>query len=100
MRCSQCGKKTLFDFFVCPVCGCRPTQARNNSTAFDGDLRQLPIEATADVPTPISLYLAQVRKETGYVFLRGVNDLVFWLHCILITSAVLLCLFGRLVGVS
>ena len=94
MRCSQCGKKTFFDFFVCPACGYKPTQARTNNTAFDGVLRPLPIEATSDVPTPISLYLAQVRKETGYVFLRDVNDLVFWLHCILITSAVLLCLFG------
>jgi hypothetical protein len=42
----------------------------------------------------LSGFLGQIRSKTGYPFLRSVNQVVFWLHCVLVSLAVLLCLLG------
>jgi hypothetical protein len=39
-------------------------------------------------------FLFRIRMSSPYRFLRVVNNVVFWLHCILISLAVMLCLFG------
>jgi hypothetical protein len=54
------------------------------------DLRHVPVVQSHST----SRLLATVRGRSNYPFLRKVNDVVFWLHCVLIVLSVLLCLFG------
>ena len=71
-----------------------PVQARVGSSNH----QLLPAEARGWMPRPLGLereqFLSLIRTASPYRFLRVVNNLVFWFHCVLIALVVLLCLFG------
>ena len=58
----------------------------------------LPAEARGWMPRTLGLereqFLYLIRTASPYRFLRVVNNLVCWFHCVLIALGVLLCLFG------
>ena len=71
-----------------------PVQARVGSSNH----QLLPAEARGWMPRPLGLereqFLSLIRTASPYRFLRVVNNLVFWFHCVLIALVVLLCLVG------